>query len=235
MNLILTMAGKYQRFKDKGYKIPKYLLPWGNKCILSEIISQFRMHFNNIYLVANKADNIYLNHVNAILNYYSIPEKNLFIIDDTSGQAETANIYLNLIEQRKPITEPVVFHNIDTILYDRDYKKIESILDKNSGFIDVFQVNDNKYSFVLVNQRNNVKDIKEKQMISSLASSGFYGFKTVEKFREYYDKNHKFISEIYDKMINNGEIIKIDKINDEENTVVLGTPSEYIAKTNNFI
>ena len=28
MNLILTMAGKYSRFKEEGYTIPKFLLPW---------------------------------------------------------------------------------------------------------------------------------------------------------------------------------------------------------------
>ena len=38
MNLILTMAGKYSRFVNEGYKIPKYLLPWSNHTILSEIL-----------------------------------------------------------------------------------------------------------------------------------------------------------------------------------------------------
>ena len=38
MNLILTMAGRYSRFVNEGYRIPKYLLPWGNKPILSEIL-----------------------------------------------------------------------------------------------------------------------------------------------------------------------------------------------------
>ena len=50
MNLILTMAGKYSRFKNEGFRLPKFLLPWGDKSILSEILSEMSPHFNNVYL-----------------------------------------------------------------------------------------------------------------------------------------------------------------------------------------
>ena len=55
MNLIITMAGRYSRFVDEGYKMPKYLLPWGDKSILNEIILELNKHsdFDNIYLIAN--------------------------------------------------------------------------------------------------------------------------------------------------------------------------------------
>ena len=53
MNLILTMCGKYSRFTTEGYKIPKFLLPWGNHCILSEILQQMK-GFSDIYLIANE-------------------------------------------------------------------------------------------------------------------------------------------------------------------------------------
>ena len=35
MNLVLTMAGKYSRFKLFGSKVPKYLLPLATKTVLS--------------------------------------------------------------------------------------------------------------------------------------------------------------------------------------------------------
>lgn len=31
MDLFLTMAGEYSRFKNEGYQIPKFLLPWGTE------------------------------------------------------------------------------------------------------------------------------------------------------------------------------------------------------------
>ena len=53
MNLILTMAGRYSRFINEGYKIPKYLLPWGKRSILSEILSIMNHNntFENIYVI----------------------------------------------------------------------------------------------------------------------------------------------------------------------------------------
>ena len=41
MNLVLTMAGQYSRFKLFGSKVPKYLLPLGTETILAEVIRRF--------------------------------------------------------------------------------------------------------------------------------------------------------------------------------------------------
>ena len=38
MNLVLTMAGKYQRFRLFGNKVPKYLMPLGKHTILWHVI-----------------------------------------------------------------------------------------------------------------------------------------------------------------------------------------------------
>ena len=87
------MAGRYSRFIDEGYRLPKYLLPWGNKSILNEIILELNSHsdFENIYLIANKRDEVYMPHVNKIIKSIGMPLENLFLISDTNGQAETAS------------------------------------------------------------------------------------------------------------------------------------------------
>lgn len=59
MALIKRMnINKYTRFINEGYRIPKYLLPWGEKSILSEILIQMNKNndFKNIYLITNKQD-----------------------------------------------------------------------------------------------------------------------------------------------------------------------------------
>ena len=83
MNLILTMAGKYSRFKEEGFKIPKFLLPWGDRSILSEILKEMSPHFKNIYLIANKNDKDFIIHVENIMDVYNIDLKNLILIQDT--------------------------------------------------------------------------------------------------------------------------------------------------------
>lgn len=224
MNLILTMCGKYSRFTTEGYKIPKFLLPWGNHCILSEILQQMK-GFSDIYLIANESDEAFMSHVRKILSFYSIPQDHLIMLKDTTGQAETAFIGMSKI---KNLSGPVVFHNIDTILYGRNFKDLSDNLSNNAGYIDVFNSNNHEYSYVLVDENNHIKEIKEKILISDLATSGMYGFSSSKMFVDYYSKSALYISEIYRNMMQSGEKIITGKHHNEKDTLVVGTPSEYL-------
>lgn len=225
MDLILTMAGKYTRFTDKGYKLPKYLLPWGNRSILSEIIKQMSHNFDNTYLIMNKRDIDFIKHIKMIIKEYNIPEKNLIVIDDTKSQSETALIGLENINCKKSI----VFHNIDTILYNRDYEYIRKCLESSDGFIDIFASNNCDYSYITLVD-NEVNEIVEKVLISDIATSGMYGFKDFETFKSYY--NNGYISDIYRSMIKDMLIVKTGHKHSELDTIVLGTPDEYINLSN---
>ena len=80
------MAGKYSRFKNEGYRLPKYLLPWGNRSILSEILLTMHKHFKDVYLIMNKNDNDYKVHIKNIMKEYNInlnnPISSYFYISD---------------------------------------------------------------------------------------------------------------------------------------------------------
>jgi len=222
MNLILTMAGKYSRFKGDGFTIPKFLLPWGDRSILSEILKEMSPHFKEIYLIANKNDGDFIIHVENIMNVYNIDLENLILIQDTSSQSETLYKGLELIGN---IKGPIIVHNIDTILYNRNYKEIESKLLKNDGFVDVFNSNNPNYSYVLL-EDTIITEIIEKMLISDIATSGMYGFISTEIFKKYYVNG--YISSVYKKMINDNLSIVTGTNYSESNTVVLGTPDEYI-------
>ncbi len=230
MNLILTMAGRYSRFVDEGYRIPKYLLPWGSKSILSEIIYNLNKNnaFENIFLIANKRDEIYMPHVRQILKSLNIPTENLFLISDTDGQAETAYEAIKSIKNMfGKINDPIVFHNIDTILYNRSFTILPAIFNEYDGYMDIFKSSNHNYSYVLVEDET-VQTIAEKIVISNTATSGLYGFSNIDKFLEFYTKNDLYISSIYQKMIENGERIATSDVYSEKDTIVLGTPSEYL-------
>ena len=230
MNLILTMAGRYSRFIDEGYRIPKYLLPWGSNSILEEIIIQLNDSeiISKVFLTANKRDEIYMPHVRNILRTLNIPTENLFLIEDTSGQVETA--YLSLENIKKifgQINGPIIFHNIDTILYERDLSQLKHDLEYCDGYIDIFKSSNHNYSYVLT-KNDTVQSIAEKVLISNSATSGMYAFSDSEKFLKCYSGDEIYISELYNKMLVLGDNIKTSKVHNEKNTVVLGTPSEYL-------
>ena len=231
MNLILTMAGRYSRFVNEGYRFPKYLLPWGKNSILFEIIYHLIKDdtIKNIYLIANKRDGIYMPHVRNILKSLGKSPECLFLINDTKGQSKTAQIAIEKINIRfGNIHGPILFHNIDTILYNRNLKNVSSLISKYDGYIDVFKSNNRNYSYVMTEQ-NIVKSIAEKIQISENATSGLYGFSSFEKFNNFYDDSDDlYISDIYKRMIDEGQQIIISDVNNENDTIVLGTPAEYL-------
>jgi len=231
MNLILTMAGHYQRFLQEGYKIPKYLLPWGDRTILSAILAELNKDqiFQNIFLVANHRDEAYLPHVRAVMKAEGVPSSNLIVTGDTSGQAETAMIGVRELE--KVVGEesgPVLFHNIDTLLLSRDLKEVCDALSTKAGFIDVFNANNKNYSYVLSGASGTVTDIAEKIVISNLATSGLYGFNNIKTVKKYFSPEYSFLSSIYRKMIDDGCEVVISRQYQESDTIVLGTPFEYM-------
>jgi CTP:molybdopterin cytidylyltransferase MocA len=61
IDIILTMAGKYSRFRLFGSKIPKYLLPLGRGTMLSEVIRHLKQSAreSKIYLITNRNDQMF--------------------------------------------------------------------------------------------------------------------------------------------------------------------------------
>jgi UDP-N-acetylglucosamine diphosphorylase / glucose-1-phosphate thymidylyltransferase / UDP-N-acetylgalactosamine diphosphorylase / glucosamine-1-phosphate N-acetyltransferase / galactosamine-1-phosphate N-acetyltransferase len=233
MNLILTMAGRYSRFLNEGYRIPKYLLPWGNNSILSEIINNLNKDkiFSNIFLIANNRDEIFLPHVRDIMRAHKIPVDNLIVISDTAGQAHTAKIAIEKIIQLFQVSDGAVcFHNIDTILYNRNLIKYPVILEDADGIIDIFESGNHNYSYVM-EEEGVVHQIAEKVLISSKATSGLYAFKNMEVFLNHYSTKTTYISEIYQKMISQNLRIQVSELYSENDTIVLGTPSEYLSSS----
>lgn len=228
MNLIITMAGKYERFRSEGYKIPKYLLPFGVHTILSQILSQlYRPDIvKKVFLVANNADKPFMGHVLKIMDSFAISRDNLLLVGDTSGQAETANMALSWFD----VTGPVLIHNADTIPMNRDLFAIkDELMRRSSGFIDVFRSNNHAYSYVLA-KNGRVEVIGEKILVSDLATSGLYGFSNRTVFHDHYS-GQKFISEVYKSMIKNGCDVSIGEVHTEADTIVLGTPEDYLKQS----
>ena len=235
MNLILTMAGTYERFKKEGFSIPKYFLPWADKNILSEILYNFLKDKNAIdflLILMNKDDSKFISHVRLILKAFDFKNYKILEIDNTSGQAETASIGVKFLNNdQSKSNDPILIHNIDTILYGRNFNDIKPILEIEDGYVDIFQSSNHSYSYVIKDNDNYLKDIVEKVLVSESASSGLYGFKNSFIFLDFYNHNNKYISEIYHNMVLRQKRIRCSNLNDEENTLVLGTPEEYFSKS----
>jgi dTDP-glucose pyrophosphorylase len=232
MNIIIPLGGKGERFKKDGYIEPKPLIKVLDKEILFYVIDNLSINNNDkIFIIYNKdLDNF--NFSNIIKNKYP----NIFLIkleNDTKGASETIYIGLNEIINN-------YLYNTKTILIDGDTFYTENIINKfrnidNNAvfFIKNYDVNP-IFSYIKLDNENNIIEIKEKNKISDNANTGAYAFNDINTLYNYAKyvvnndirfNNECYTSCIIHNMIENNESFIGIELN--ENTVnVLGTPEQ---------
>ena len=237
--IALCLAGLGQRFLDNGYKTPKFLLLAKDKetTILELILRNFITLGNvEFVLMLNDRHKKWGKDVLNIIEKLEITFQIEFI-KDTQGQAETAFFATEVIKNNYDLGElkitPLAFHNGDTILLNRDLESINKAM-KNlfDGVIDTFNSDSNNFSYISTDSNSRVKKIIEKEVISNKATTGFYIFPNIMKYRFLYKKINKnkkelFISDVYSESIKLNQRILNLHFNDPEDTIILGTPIEY--------
>lgn len=241
MYLVLTMAGKYSRFRLFGSKVPKYLLPLGSETVLAAVIKNF-LHsapYCKIKLIANRQDQIFYPIVRSIMDKYGVDSKSLIYIDDTSSQLETALCSSDLIDHEES-SYPLAFTNIDTILTERyDFFEALKRCAPEAGLLDTFKGSNKQYSYARVDQQGRVFDVVDKNVISSYACSGLYGFGSFysmakmanDLLRIHGEAN---FTDLYKKYIVENKIVHARHTENPNNTIVLGTPEEYVINIHRF-
>jgi dTDP-glucose pyrophosphorylase len=231
LNFVYCLAGKGKRFTDKNITIPKYLLELEDRqTILEKSVLEFNFSPQmNLLLVINQEHKGFTGQIEKILSKLHGNVK-VIVTPDTRGQAETALIGCNCIDN----DHPVFFFNGDTILKNRDVGSMANDLAQQyKGAIDVFLEDRAHFSFVELSDQNIVVKIAEKEAISRYATTGLYGFSDKGLFTDYYNQidtsKEMYISDIYKLMIASNEKIRAYLCPDENDTIILGTPEEYFS------
>ena len=235
MILVLTMAGTYSRFRKFSYEIPKYLLPLSNRTILHYIIKNLSdsQTITKLVLVANHRDKRFHFQIkDTAEELFDSTNIEIQYINDTDGQAISC---LLGIQNSKILDDetPVMIHNVDTILLRRNLHLYSKKIKSCDCLIDIFESSNKEYSYI-IHENSLVREIKEKMVISNTASSGCYLFRNKNKILQYFDYETCYISECILAMINNGERVVASPCWKESETLVLGTPEEYINSMNSL-
>jgi NDP-sugar pyrophosphorylase family protein len=237
------MAGKYQRFRLFGNKVPKYLMPLGKYTILWHVIYELVRSAPDVqlYFLANKEDRDFSPILKSIINDFSFDHNNIAFIDNTCSQLETA-LSINEHFQAKFAnnSEPIVFGNIDTIIKSRrSFFDRMSRLKKNEGLIDSFCASSHEYSYVKTNDSEIVDVISDGSRVSEKACSGLYGFGSANFFMDEAtetlknSRNSNF-TKLYANLVEKGYSSYVSHSHDNRDTIVLGTPEEYIVNLHRF-
>ena len=234
IHLIMPMGGAGSRFFKDGYSIPKPLI---------EIQGKPFLYWSTM----------------SILKYLEVKDLTFIVLQEHIDKFNIDKVILKCFENAKIVVLPKVLKgavltciegvsnindNLPIIFNDCDhmfkcskfYNYIKNDFNKNiDGALLTFLSNDNKFSFLELNDKQNVIRTVEKEAISNYAICGAYYFKNKDIFlknaTEYLDNcnyTEYFMSGVYNVMIKNGAVIKnftVDK------HIPFGTPEEYeIAK-----
>lgn len=234
MHIVFTMAGFYSRFENFSLSIPKYLLPYKNQSIFCEIVKEYlSSEIEKISFIVNKRDSNYFRLIENQIKSLNVRKYDFVIIEKTNSQIETAYKGISKVINKKS-NMPVAITNIDTIIKKRNFKLYKKQMKKSDCLIDIFKSNNRGYSYVIFNKKKEVKNIKEKIIISDFASSGLYVFKNASILLDQLDLSIKgkdeYFSQMINRMIGNNYNVICNKISKSDKTIVLGTPEQYLSE-----
>lgn len=240
-NIVIPMAGLGKRFSDCGYELPKPFLPLGERMMIQAVInnllginginhgSQFYFTFvvNSKQLDVNKLSEA----ISLILHRrdYQIIE-----IDYTpQGPAESALIGVT----KTDIQSPLIITNCDQIIEDFNFEMFKKFCEVNNvdGALGTFHSSSPKNSYVKLSDSNEIIDVKEKDVISNVATNGLhwwrkglYFIESVNQMKRNKDvvNGEYYVAPSYNYMIQRGMKVMPYSFNMH---YPIGTPKDYEA------
>tara|TARA_R110002167_G_scaffold346946_2_gene557758 strand:- start:79 stop:1227 length:1149 start_codon:yes stop_codon:yes gene_type:complete len=225
-NLLLPIAGKAQRFSERGYTMPKPLIMAKTKQVIDWAMESIDTKDCNL-IFAVRLEHINNFSIDQILKQKFGENVNIVVVDhDTDGSVSTCLLAKEYINNDIPLiiyTPDVYFQN----KFDPD--EINQDLD---GLLLTFKANSPAHSYVATGENGYATKTAEKQVISSDAAVGVYYFKKGRYFVEYAEelvkkdirtKDEFYICPMYNLLIRDGYNIGIQQV---QKMHVLGTPEE---------
>lgn len=230
LHLVMPMGGKGSRFSKYGYEFPKPLLEINGKPFFywaTQSIAKFVDVQDIIFVVLKEHVDKY-EIDKKIKEYY--PDAIIHVIPEVLNGA-----VLTCMEGMKEIgdDEPIVFNDCDHIFRCTRFEEFvaEKQTEKVDGALLTFPSDSPKYSFLRIDEKGNVTETVEKEVISNQAICGCYYFADKKTFMDAsgcYLKNcgyqEFFVSGVYNIMAQSNGVIKAFETDFH---VPFGVPEEY--------
>jgi HAD superfamily hydrolase (TIGR01509 family) len=227
LNVVIPMAGAGSRFQKAGFTFPKPLIEIAGKPMIQIVVDNLNIDANYIFIVQNEHRNNF--NLDTSLNLIAPNCKIIGIDGITDGAACTALLAKEFIDNENP----VFFANSDQFVEWSSNEFFYAMQEYGAdGGIPTFKSTHPKWSFVRLDEGNNVVEVQEKNPISDMATVGFYYFKKGSEFvknaEEMIKANDRvngefYLCPVYNYLIKNKGIVKASNI---EEMWGLGTPED---------
>jgi capsule biosynthesis phosphatase len=225
MNIIIPIGGIGQRFKEDNYLTPKPLINvLGNPMICRLISGLNTKKEDRIHIVYNPELNSY-NFEDLLRFKFPNLNFNFLCLDGiTRGASET--ILFGLDRMSSGLDENFLILDCDTFYEDDILEKYRGCENKNTIFYSRDTQDLPIFSYIRIDENENVIEIKEKIKISENANTGAYGFSNGRQLKEYCERisslsKELYTSLVYEEMLKDGITISSKLI---ENFSCVGTP-----------
>jgi len=230
LNILISCAGKGQRFKDAGYTTCKPLIEINGITMIERLINSLKLPECNFIFIIQKVDNYNDNFKNKLKKHVKNEENIIILNHYTDGCAQTCLFAKNIINNDNPL----LIINCDQIFDWNPTFFINHILSSDSDGIVLTEKNNNPtYSYIQTNDNNIGLKLSEKEVISDDALIGVHYWKHGKYMIESAEyliannvkaNNEYYLSLSYNYLIKNGmKITKYQFMNNEKYYVV-GTP-----------
>jgi dTDP-glucose pyrophosphorylase len=236
IQLVIPMAGLGSRFSEAGYALPKPLLPIHGVPMYKVVIANL-MHesVSSITIVCPKKWGLG-ESIRALSDPLGVPVNVVEIDYITQGPAQTVMLAEPFLDSNLP----VVTANSDQFINAELGPFYTSISSSGiSGAILCMEDSDPKWSYVRLSNDGFVLDVREKQVVSNLATVGIYGFKSANiMFQGFIEmvaagdstNNEYYVAPSYRYLINNGLIVRMENLGPIGKVMYgLGVPNDYEA------
>lgn len=228
INIVIPMAGKGSRFANAGYKMPKPLIDIYNHPMIEYVTKNIKPDCPHRFIYICQQEHLKKYDLRNKLEEIS-PNCVIIPIDYiTEGAACT----VLLAEQYINNDDELMIANSDQYV-DTNINDYISSIRNYDGLIMSMPADNPKWSFIRTDKDGFVIEVREKEVISNIATVGIYNFKRGSDFVHYAHEmikknlrvnNEFYVAPVYNEMINSG--MKIIYHDVGENMFGLGVPED---------
>jgi len=198
LNILIPMAGLGKRFEKTHPNTPKPFIDIKGKSMLSRVIENLKD--NRARFIFISQEEIFKNEkFKNIIKNENIEYKTVIAPNKTDGPACSCLLAKDLIDN----DDPLIVVNCDQIIIDFNLNNLLKFVDFNNadGVIGVFHSTSSKNSYVKLGDDLRIQEIKEKIVISNIATNGLHFWKSgkffIKSAEEMLSQNDRYSDEFY--------------------------------------
>lgn len=224
LNIVIPLAGHSNYFSNNEYPFPKPLIEINGITMIQHVIDNLNsITLDKRFIFIVKKEDCVTYHLNNVLRLLTNDGCEILELErDTMGAACSVLMAIEKINNG----ESLLISNGDQIIIE-DFNKIIDKFENNNADAGTicFESVHPKWSYVRLNEFNNVVETAEKRPISNKAIAGWYYFKRGQDFinsaiqsikNDASTNGYYYISPVFNEMILNNKNIQIHNIESKQ-------------------